>query len=473
MTGISGTDAAVFSLKQPVSQTKKGCGRNINEDFAGIMSNNQEQLGAKEETAGTQKTEKAVENTRKFESRLKDDSASLDATAEQTASAQRTDDAQTELEPALDAEERELEETEQAVILQTAVALLTDIAKTLGVSNEELLTAMEEMGISFKNLTSLTELAKLATEVMQDADSMLLVTDENLFKQVKELSVQAGDTMQMLADELGMDAEQLQTRLEEAVKEFVLIEQTKPQETEQQPEVDIVVEKATTEAAPEKPVEQEMTESAPEVTEEPLRVQRELQKRQESHQETGQQAATFSQQNLVLSEMDMVTNAETPIFTMDFDAESIMNQIAERVEIVNKEEFSSIQMRLHPENLGNLQLQVKAKEGIITAQITTENESVRQVLEAQVVQLREKLEGAGVRVDAVEVMVASHEFEHNLEKGSEEKQEDYAPKKTARRRINLNVLDSEEQDLDAEETQARNIQVDMMKRNGNTLDYMA
>ena len=132
-----------------------------------------------------------------------------------------------------------------------------------------------------------------------------------------------------------------------------------------------------------------------------------------------------------------------------------------------------MEMQLHPASLGNLQLQVKAKEGIITAQFTTENEAVKQVLEAQVIQLKERLEASGVKVEAVEVMVASHGFERNLEKGSSGEQNNYTAKKVARRKINLNIMDEEDLELENVEKQARDIQVDMMRRNGNTLDYMA
>ena len=83
------------------------------------------------------------------------------------------------------------------------------------------------------------------------------------------------------------------------------------------------------------------------------------------------------------------------------------------------------------------------------------------------------MEASGVKVEAVEVMVASHGFERNLEKGSSGEQNNYTAKKVARRKINLNIMDEEDLELENVEKQARDIQVDMMRRNGNTLDYMA
>jgi len=60
----------------------------------------------------------------------------------------------------------------------------------------------------------------------------------------------------------------------------------------------------------------------------------------------------------------------------------------------------------------------------VTAKIMTQNAVVKEALEAQSVELRQNLEQAGVKVDAVEVTVASHEFEKNLEQNAEgEKQQ--------------------------------------------------
>ena len=55
----------------------------------------------------------------------------------------------------------------------------------------------------------------------------------------------------------------------------------------------------------------------------------------------------------------------------------------------------------------------------MTAKTMTQNAVVKEALEAQTVELRQNLEQAGVKVDAVEVTVASHEFEKNLEQNAE------------------------------------------------------
>lgn len=468
MTRVSGTDAALFNFTQAVSQTKAGYGKDLEQSFASVMSDSQNQMESSKETMQPKETENVKCAAEKL------GNTSKDKISKET----KTEETKT------DCLNEDVAEKEAEVIEETAKELVTSIAKTLGVSEEELLEAMENLGISLIDLTNPMNMAKLAAAVMEEADGMTLITDENLFTQVKELSGEVAQTMEELAKELGMNVDELTVKVNEAVESFSLKEQM-PVETEsQQPDVSQTVSEAFGEVenakeaveTSEEPVNKDNTKETvtlEQVQAEEPSAEKEVHGKQNSHNETNEQAGNSFQQTVATKEVTAATQAETPIFASDIDPESILNQIAERVKIVNKEDFSSMEMQLHPESLGNLQLQVKAKEGIVTAQFTTENEAVKQVLEAQVVQLKEKLEVQGVKVEAVEVMVASHEFERNLEKGSDSEENNYAAKKVTRRKINLNVLEDEEETLDEDEKQAVDIQKDMMRRNGNTLDYMA
>ena len=77
-------------------------------------------------------------------------------------------------------------------------------------------------------------------------------------------------------------------------------------------------------------------------------------------------------------------------------------------------------------------------------------------------------------MQAVEVTVASQQFDRNLDQNGNERnaqeENQNAPKKQIRR-INLNELDMEN-DLE-EADDAIRIAADMMARNGNTIDFMA
>ena len=131
-----------------------------------------------------------------------------------------------------------------------------------------------------------------------------------------------------------------------------------------------------------------------------------------------------------------------------------------------------MQMQLNPENLGKIYLNISSKEGSVNAQMMVTNEAVKEALEAQIVMLKENLNQVGVKVDAVEVTIASHEFERNLEQDhSREEQEGNRQEESANRRrnINLSSLDEISGVMSEEET----LVAQMMKDNGNSVDLTA
>ena len=136
-------------------------------------------------------------------------------------------------------------------------------------------------------------------------------------------------------------------------------------------------------------------------------------------------------------------------------------------------------MRLNPESLGRLLIHVTEQEGSVRATIQTQNVEVKEAMESQLAVLRTTLEGQGIKVTEVEVTVASHEFEENLEKGNAEagmEEEQQQGERTGeeaqdgrRRNLNVNNLD-ELQGLMTEEEQ---LAAQIMKDNGNSVDYTA
>ena len=81
----------------------------------------------------------------------------------------------------------------------------------------------------------------------------------------------------------------------------------------------------------------------------------------------------------------------------------------------------------------------------------------------------DRFEEQGVKVEAVEVTVQTHEFERNLDQGrGREQQSNESAKKGRTRRINLNDALSME-NMEEEDALA----ADMMAASGNTVDYTA
>ncbi len=165
------------------------------------------------------------------------------------------------------------------------------------------------------------------------------------------------------------------------------------------------------------------------------------------------------------------TNSEASYLSID--AMDLIEQIAENVRVSIVEGTSSMEMQLNPENLGKVYLQITSDEGVIHARMAASNEAVKTILEAQLADLRQNLNQAGVKVDAIEVTVASHEFEKNLEQNQsgEKKQGERQEEQHLSRRRNLNVSSLDE--LSGLMTEEETLVAQMMRDNGNSVDLTA
>ena len=167
------------------------------------------------------------------------------------------------------------------------------------------------------------------------------------------------------------------------------------------------------------------------------------------------------------------TEAPAPGTTMA-DAMDLINQINSQIRAVVDNETQSLSMQLHPQSLGRLNVELVTKAGQLTAQFEAENASVKAALETRLVELKETLEQRGVRVESVEVTVASHEFEQNLMGGEQSgaASQESGSRRGRTRSINLNEDGIE--GINGEDTpEDERIAREMMAANGNSVDYMA
>ena len=163
-----------------------------------------------------------------------------------------------------------------------------------------------------------------------------------------------------------------------------------------------------------------------------------------------------------------------PIFNR-FQTMQLISQISEQARVNITKEVTSLEMILNPESLGKIYLNVSEKQGAMKAQIVAQNEIIKEALENQVAQLKESLNKAGVKVEAVEVSIGTHEFERNLEEGMHGKeeqgrrQEEQASNRAKRTSIDLNNLD----DLQGLMSEEDKLVAQIMKDHGNSVNYMA
>lgn len=191
-------------------------------------------------------------------------------------------------------------------------------------------------------------------------------------------------------------------------------------------------------------------------------------KEQGTEASQGSQAASFQTtvQNTVSSTGEVVQTVQTTYV----DVEDILRQVSEFTKVTVTRDISTVEMQLNPEHLGKLYMQLSSREGVITAQLVAQNEAVRQALENQVNVLKENLNEQGMKVEAVEVTVASHEFEEQFQNGQQmDSQQEEHKGQSQRRFLNIDQLEELAGQLSEEDSLAAKIMVE----NGNSMDMTA
>lgn len=362
--------------------------------------------------------------------------------------------------------------------------LVQEIAKELDMDPEELVELMTALGMKPLDMLQPENLAKLYMECNNQMDATMVVTCE----QFQELLSQVKSLGEEVRHDLSMDKNQFAEAVSmmEALEQPVELDESMAKELMAQDSATHKINEVTTEDVEAGiPLEEDGQAQQVETMEEAVTTvedtdtqsvmkQESFEQRGEDtfHQETGTQTGS-----VVMSDNSSVSNAEIPEAPhtyMDItDTIQLIRQLADNVRVAVSTDTQWMEMQLNPENLGKMLLHVSQKEGAVSAQITTQNEIVRENLMLQMANLQERLESAGLKVDAIEITVSSHAFEQNLEQGQNRQEQDQAAEHrntgSTRRNLNLSELDgfsglmSEEEQLVAQ----------IMRDNGNSVDFTA
>ncbi len=377
------------------------------------------------------------------------------------------------------------------------------IEDELGVTEEELTEVVDELGMTMLDLLIPSNLTEVVAELTGSEDvSSLLLSDE--FTDVMQAMT---DVKQDLADALGITVEEMQAIVEEmnlqaegtlesagmTVETDGLLETTElPSEAEAAVEVPEADEELNFKTASKEEVAAPKAEATERQTIRQTNTQEDSGQSANGENEdldfqNEQQTPTNekTESNTIFAETNLHQNmSNQPIAEANMQPEvqayrpvinvaDIINQISEYTKLSVTPETTSLEMQLNPANLGKVYLQISTtKDGNVSATLTTQNEVVREALEAQAAELRQNLNQQGVKVTSIEVTVSTHEFERNLEQNAEgEKQqaEQRGSEQRSRRSLNLNSLDELSGLMSEEEMLAAKI----MQDNGNTMDVIA
>lgn len=456
ISNLAGTTG--YQMRAPKAQ------QNAEQSFSDMLRQTAPTMQSPAESA--QQTAQPVKEQPKQTDQQQTDTQPADNQQTDEAKEPKTQDAQksAEKEQVQQTEETAAEEPKQeeetgepdAVLLSDVMQqILQQITEQLGVSPEEVLQAMDALGISTEDLSQ--NMAALLSE-LTGTDQMAVLTDEALYTQVSDLANAVEQTIEELADTLGMDKEQLTTLLQDSV---------------QNPEKPVIVVEQES-AAPVTDMQQESTGDQEVQTATTTDIEaeqpRETKRDEKGNMQQQMQDMQKPAENLQQTQGSAIAAEQT---TERFDlqrTQKIIDQIADYVKIHSSEKLTSMEIALNPASLGSVNLHVSSKGGVISAQLYAQDEAVRAALESQVAALKESLEAQGMKVDAIEITEHSHQLEQNLDQNGGQQESAEAQKKSGRRLLNLDEL-PEEEAYEEEMTQAEKLQIEMMRMGGNKLNF--
>ena len=437
-------------------------------------------------------TDKDVQTQETGQTMRNDSGKAEDATQQSDDKAVESTDANAKTETVSDEAVEEVE--------KSAKELVQEIADEMDVTPEEVEEAMAILGLVPVDLFDINNLKQLMLTIIGSEDELTLVTDETLYDNMQNLFAAVDETLEGLQEELGLSDAELSALLEQITSEkeepVVIEEEVSVQETKTDIETDtadklpevnlegmkdytvsvhkdgetVQVKVTVDDASGAKSVQEEVTD-APKVEMQGGRRMRERDASADSDKSDGNASGNAFLQTLDKSAQVTETPAPVSAGYQSVQAEDIMNQIMDYMRINLKADTQEMELQLHPASLGTVNVQIAAKDGAITAHFTTQNEAVRAVIETQLVQLKQQFEEQGIKVDAVEVTVANHEYGQQFSQENSDTAEKQGKSAKDTRRINLDEID-EEGGLEEMEESER-IAVEMMQASGSTVDFTA
>lgn len=410
-------------------------------------------------------------------------------------------------------------------VSETAEAVRDIIKEELGVSDEQLDEAMMLLGLSPADLLNPQQLCTLAMELTgsQDAGMMLFsegfqnlgMTMEQLMDQVNQIvssvETETSDvnlTPDMAPETVVAEADTAGTQIQPEAAETEQISGTAQQVQTQQVQENAQQTGTQTQQVQEQVQPQEAGAGLTQDETQPQEAEAQPEEadsvqgsgQAEGGQQTGEEESSLSdgagtrgnpmgqEQNPAFefhaearqaqpSDAPVANTAANQAPAPQVNVENIIRQIAEYTRVHLTENVKTIEMELNPASLGKVFLHVTEKAGTITAQLTAQDENVKEALVQQAAILKDNLNQQGIRVTAVEVTTGTHEFESNLEKDARQQEEQAGQReeqsgRRSRRSINLNELD----DLDGLSglmSEEEMLAAQIMKDNGNNVDYKA
>lgn len=335
------------------------------------------------------------------------------------------------------------------------------IKEELDVSDEDIAKAMEVLGITDNDLLSVVKVTELVS-ALTGADSITLITDDDMSGKLTSVLDAVNTAQEDIADMLNTD-----------VDDAVLVVRT---DTVVKKDTDETVVKNTDSSITDNRSVSE-TESLSDVLAAKVTAQGSSKNEESTGEHTGEHTGeqnhnTQSYGGVADSIIQSMKDSFADIVTEDTSRVSeadIVNQVIDQIKLSSGRELTSIEVMLNPERLGSVHVTVTAKNGILSAQIAAQNEQVKTALENQVTALKENFQNQGIKVEAVEITVMTHQFEAGQNFGQNESERKQSEQKI-NKKLNLSdYMDDEDETVSAQDIRRK----DSIQNGNSSVEYMA
>lgn len=335
------------------------------------------------------------------------------------------------------------------------------IKEELDVSDEDIAKAMEVLGITDNDLLSVVKVTELVS-ALTGADSITLITDDDMSGKLTSVLDAVNTAQEDIADMLNTDVDDavLVVRTDAVVKK----------------DTDETVVKNTDSSITDNQSVSE-TESLSDVLAAKVTAQGSSKHEESTGEHTGEHTGeqnhnTQSYGGVADSIIQSMKDSFADIVTEDTSRVSeadIVNQVIDQIKLSSGRELTSIEVMLNPERLGSVHVTVTAKNGILSAQIAAQNEQVKTALENQVTALKENFQNQGIKVEAVDITVMTHQFEAGQNFGQNESERKQSEQKI-NKKLNLSdYMDDEDETVSAQDIRRK----DSIQNGNSSVEYMA
>ena len=356
--------------------------------------------------------------------------------------------------------EDELTDEQIAAISDEIIGQIKQVIMTeLNVSEEQLNNAMEVLGMTEENLLNPMELPLLLMKLEGVENQGDMLTNQDFAKDLRSIM----QALEDIKENVNTQVEELDTKLYEENVETVdesLVDAKDDQSVKAENDIsdDDTSELPKMEEANQS--DAQMTGNESNADDNDGLLQRKEVADTEIHDDLNLDKQLLSPQDFAAKLTEDLTQK-----VGETKANDIVRQVIEQAQVQVKQNVTSMEMQLYPEHLGKVLIQVSTHDGHVTAQITAESEAAKTAMETQLTLLKDNLNNQGLKIEHIEVTIASHAFEQNMQ-GERGNDEQAAQSRKSRRNIG-NIYGEADDEMLAEEQQK------IMEITGSTVSYSA